>query len=384
MSKATILRTVELQNLAKLCGINKSGTRAELIKRLSDELKSHKRLPPNARVLSIDLGIRNLAFALLTPSQRQKGTVQVRDAVVHDWQRVALIPTDKKNIVPPGQEPGEQIAVLKKQDFSPGALSKLAVQLVEDRLLPLKPTHVLLERQRFRSAGGSNVLEWTVRVNMVESMLYAVFATLASVGRFGGVVLPVEPRLVGPFLLEREQEEAGSDEKTEELVTGRRGGSAAKQLKIDLLGRWLMSGEKVHCDGGQPKITRRAFLRRWLPNGKESTEPKEEAPIENEKKLDDVTDCLLQGVAWMNWDKNKKRVHEEYGDLLRDELEKIRKAEAAKLQNKKDQAPGIEEKAKLPALKRGRRKASKNGEEDQGPTALRKSKHVKLRGKKTL
>lgn len=68
------------------------------------------------------------------------------------------------------REPNEQ--------FTPANLASIANHLATNVLLPLKPTHILIERQRFRSGGGSAVLEWTLRVNTLESMFFAVFECL--------------------------------------------------------------------------------------------------------------------------------------------------------------------------------------------------------------
>ena len=66
--------------------------------------------------------------------------------------------------------------------FSPASLARVTTALVRDALLPLRPTHVLIERQRFRSAGHAAVQEWTLRVNTLEAMLHAALRTVREYG----------------------------------------------------------------------------------------------------------------------------------------------------------------------------------------------------------
>lgn len=321
------LKLTELQDLARTLGISQTAPKAALVARLRDALANHAAPPPNARILSIDLGIRNLAYALLSPppqnaqptaKPRLGGNRQMSEPkpVVHAWNRV-----DLRSLSTAGPD--------ASQDFSPPSLSLLALDLVRALLLPLDPTHVLIEKQRFRSAGGSAVLEWTVRVNSLESMLYAVFATLKALGHFRGVVIPVDPRRVGPFLLELEGGGNGAEGVVAEIKREKKrvassdavrvvkGGKENKKLKIGLVGGWLRDGKGVDFDGGAA-VMKHAFLKRWLPKVKRSKADKG-AEAEDERvveKLDDVADCLLQGVAWLKWEENRRQLVKELGGKL--------------------------------------------------------------------
>ncbi|KAH8907054.1 ribonuclease H-like protein [Coniochaeta sp. PMI_546] len=327
------LRLSELQELARTLGLNQTAPKSALIARLKDALTNHTAPPLDARILSIDLGIRNLAYALLTPSQKPQTHPKRRSKddeaselvpVVHAWNRVDLRSLSSIGL---DHKP------LPTQDYTPPSLSVLALDLVRTHLLPLNPTHVLIEKQRFRSAGGSAVLEWTVRVNSLESMLYAIFATLKSLGHFHGVVIPIDPRRVGPFLLESDRDGAETKVVATEVAGGRKnakkgvtrgevasrvkGAKENKKLKINLVGSWLRDGRGVDFEG-ESEVMKRAFLRRWLPKEKKSKADKE-AAAEDEKvieKLDDVADCLLQGVAWLQWEENKRKLVKELGDKL--------------------------------------------------------------------
>jgi cruciform cutting endonuclease 1 len=302
-------------------------------------------------VLSIDLGIRNLAFTLLTlPESKTKGA----KPIIHAWQRVELAPAAVK-VVKAKLGDDESTDSRRKakpppQDFSPTALSVMALRLVKDHLLPLRPTHVVIERQRFRSGGGAAVFEWTVRVNSLESMLYAVFATAKGLGQWDGTVDSVDPKRVGPFLLgEDGEDEAGisGDEKPKSKAKARKAKSIIeaadgaegmvepitktkknskenKKLKIDVLGKWLVEGTDVTIDGEDAKATKEVFLKKWLPKkkvikGKKTGQEKQALAsntMDTMKKLDDVTDSLLQGVAWLRWQENTQTLLKEYEDRL--------------------------------------------------------------------
>lgn len=331
------LSVAQLQSLASRCGISKTGPRAALTQRLSDTLHNHKPLSPKTRVLSIDLGIRNLAFTLLSqPPSKSKAS----KPVIHAWQRLELAPAAAKvvKVKLDDDEPGKSVKKAPAQDFSPTALSAIALGLVKDHLLPLNPTHVVIERQRFRSGGGAAVFEWTVRVNTLESMLYAVFATLKGLGHWDGVVESVDPKRVGPFLLGEEGDEvptlaegpksrskkAKAEPVLEPVPKAKKNSKENKKLKIDLLGKWLVDGTDVTIDGVEAKATREAFLKKWLPKEKvtkgdkagEGEQVSAPRTVETMKKLDDVADSLLQGVAWLRWQENKQSLLKEYRDSL--------------------------------------------------------------------
>ncbi|CAK7270960.1 hypothetical protein SEPCBS57363_004368 [Sporothrix epigloea] len=117
------------------------------------------------------MGVRNLAYCLLQVDNKtdQSNGHPVPQLVA--WERLSLIGGGKEIA---GH--GTASAELPASAFSPPAMATVAARLVRDRLLPLAPTHILIERQRFRSGGGAAVLEWTVRVNSLEAMLHGILA----------------------------------------------------------------------------------------------------------------------------------------------------------------------------------------------------------------
>lgn len=421
-------KTTQLKEIARLCGKSRSGTKALIAGRITDDLKDFKPLAPGTRVLSIDLGIRNLAYSLLEvpgSSQDTKGrrgrprknpTTPVSiPPILHAWERLALIPKtpqppkpksktkrptkkaardedpgpgpditagaaeaeqdrnlaynllevpgnghetkkrrgparknppapvsippilharERSALIPENLNPPKPESKTKKltkkdpdpdpdtttasgaaeaaeqdpattavpiEDFSPLRLSQLAAKLVLTRLLPLRPDVITLEQQRFRSMGGSGVFEWTLRVNSLESMLYAAFATLKQLDRWpGGRMEGVVARNVLEFMAVAQ----GGEEAAK--IWSKTGHHDNKNIKKAIVGRMLQSGRGVRIDeDGQLGAVVKEYLEKWNARGKRG-----KAGSEGLKKLDDLADCLLQGIAFVSWQENKKRLLE--------------------------------------------------------------------------
>ncbi|KAL1865850.1 hypothetical protein VTK73DRAFT_5029 [Phialemonium thermophilum] len=325
----------QLRTLALQCGIARSGTKGALIQRIQQVVRDHRPLDGGACILSIDLGIRNLAYCLITaPPGRPHSSRPL--SVVHAWHALSLVPPactavgektteEKKKRADGGDLDTSDVSpsilrpkLQQQEDFSPASLSEIAVGLVRDKLLPLQPTHVLVERQRFRSAGGPAVFEWTVRVNSLEAMLYATFGTLKALGHWDGIVAPVDPKRVASFLVEGEIEDApqGADGQDIRLCSARsnkRTSREVKRQKMDLLGQWLSEG-RVSMGNPQAKAMRTKYLDRWMRKGGKETRSgpdvkvQEAGSVDGLKKLDDVADSLLQGVSWLKWQENRSRL----------------------------------------------------------------------------
>ncbi|ROW00538.1 hypothetical protein VSDG_03241 [Cytospora chrysosperma] len=354
------LKGVQLRQIARLLGKTRSGTKAALTERIEEALESSKPLAPGTRILSIDLGIRNLAYSLLEvpetsdtnhePSaatktkrgQKKNATSTTSSSttitpILHAWERLALIPktpapakTPKKrkakktkkaqgdddtedhdsgpSELPAGAPDKATTAVVMVEDFSPARLSALAVDLILDRLLPLRPDVVTLEQQRFRSMGGSGVYEWTLRVNSLEAMLYAVLTAMRRLGRWpGGRVEGVVARNVLEFMVLQEKV-AGVDVAE---IWGR--DAENKKVKKAIVGRMLAAGEGVSVSAGAEPVARE-YLDVW--NGKVRGQKKSESF----KKLDDMADCLLQGIAFIRWQENKRRLIEGGVEAVEDQM----------------------------------------------------------------
>ncbi|ROV97099.1 hypothetical protein VMCG_07470 [Cytospora schulzeri] len=368
------LKGVQLRQIAQLLGKTRTGTKAVLIQRIEEALENPKPLAPGTRILSIDLGIRNLAYSLLEipnanhePSAtKAKKTRKKKNAptttsastpvkpILHAWERLALIPKipkiSKPAAAPKKKAKAKQSKKTKKsqqsdvefeddhdespaegptgaeaeaeavaddkattpviiEDFSPARLSAVAVDLILNRLLPLRPDVVTLEQQRFRSMGGSGVYEWTLRVNSLEAMLYAILTTVRTLGRWPGEgrVEAVVARNVLEFMVM--QERKGGVE-----VAGIWGKDADnKKVKKAMVGRMLAAGEGVSVSAEAEPVARE-YLDVW--NGKLRGKKKSDSF----KKLDDMADCLLQGIAFIRWQENTRRLTEGGIEALQDQM----------------------------------------------------------------
>ncbi|KAL8397457.1 hypothetical protein RB594_004255 [Gaeumannomyces avenae] len=352
MPRPKALTNARLQQIAQACGVAKAGTKSVLAARIVAALAAHKPPPPGERILSIDMGLRNFAFCHFTlgapPPPKRRGSAAEK-TIPSDLAAAAAAtsppPTRSAGVVDLTL-PGPALTlnsweVLDLTEVTPGAdaldygskadLSAVAVDVVERHLLPppRAPTRVLIEQQRFRSGSTSSVLEWTLRVNTLEAMLHAVLATLRRRGHWAGAVEVVNPLLSSAHFFSGD--EGGGRVPTRVL----------KGMKIDLLGGWICGGSAGGGGGGggdggggdgdgggggggapaasvtmgSPEAERTAavFLQKWRPDKEVKKERRTKKSLDDgndaaaikpglrAKKLDDLTDCVIQGAAWSSW-----------------------------------------------------------------------------------
>ncbi|KAI0972882.1 mitochondrial resolvase Ydc2 [Xylaria arbuscula] len=348
------LRAEQLKRLSFLCGLPVGGRKDDLIARLTAAAASppsHSRASPV--VLSIDLGIRNLAFSLMTPvsaSAVGKSTAKSKKISsgnstnqssylgtsppaikLHAWKRLSLLDRAATS----GSSDGDVAQEINTptEAFAPAELARTANAFLQEtvmRSMPL-PTHILIERQRWRSGGAPAIQEWTVRVNTLEAMLHASLRTLRDIGIWKGQVTSIRPERVGQLFLDAEKPDPkGIGEDETDASSGRkpRGKSAggrktsaeAKKLKIDLLGRWLGQGDVVVAPGNSEAGIMLDAYRDALKGAKRSRSKRVDGDEETgekrlvlDSKLDDLTDSLLQGMAWMRWQENMALLRSEKG-----------------------------------------------------------------------
>jgi len=298
------LKASQLRTIAIKCGIASScKSKSELTQRLIDEISSvPKTAPKTSRILSIDMGIRNLAYCILDVSSRKSS----RPSII-SWQRLAVSNAPTKSDEPELKN--------MKEAFDPATLSSAAYALLRHKLLTHNPDVILIERQRFRSMGARHVFEWTIRVNMLESMLYAVLHTLRAERLWNGNVNEVAPGKVGPFWIKDKVDEK---EKGGELKKERKSKNAKiknKGLKIDLVRNWLQNGDMVKSGSQEVDEMAKAYVAKWdkapgrrKKGAMEVGKEEEEVDVEKEEmgKLDDLADSLLQGMAWIRWQENRR------------------------------------------------------------------------------
>lgn len=412
------LKSTQLQRIARATGIQSSGTKGVLIERIATEITTQSQSHHSDRspsrsghdqrkgqsgsenlasghetdmadskpwsILSIDMGIQNLAFAhLIVPRSGDPPR-----PVLRAWHRLAVSEISSLDLVCPGKTVGQSVhgsgdvtglsdgvvpftklvgdqavasRAKEKESFSPDVYAANAYTLISSLLTAYRPTHVLIERQRFRSGGGSAVQEWSLRVGVLEGMLHAVLHTLRR--ERGGeiadlVVRGVEPKRVVGYWLEHGRSPV--EEETEQTGKGKRpNAKEVKKAKIDLVGEWLAAAgqdvdalpEMVHGSrqrvsgsaGGNIALAEKsecpvlhgvvdAYMRKWQHKRKTLKEGKakkvadgegtpalspssqsmqdEVIPI-NLGKLDDLADCLLQGVTWIEWQNMRERIARE-------------------------------------------------------------------------
>ncbi|EAW25400.1 uncharacterized protein NFIA_108930 [Aspergillus fischeri NRRL 181] len=366
------LRASQLQRIAQATGIQSSGTKACLIARLKEELPQREpekqtstcaRTSPGTNtgamsILSIDMGIQNLAYAhLLVP--RDSHTATAGTVVkLNAWRRLAVSDAlldpapDSLGKIEGGRAsnasklPGK-VKEKEKHTFSPSEYARTAYALVTGLLHAYRPSHVLIERQRFRSGGGSAVQEWTLRVGVFEGMLYAVLHALGQAGEgaeagMRPVVLGVEPRRVGAYWEGRLGVDVDAPKKKK--ASSREG----KKIKINLAGEWLragMGGEEAGsgsasgspfqlsvADDPELRALVDAYLRRWASKSnpgrsvsRARAKAEGQAAVEEDgavveppdvRKMDDLADCLVQGVTWLEWQAMRQRISTEGLDAV--------------------------------------------------------------------
>ena len=297
----------QLQSIARSIGSNSGGRKDILRSHVLDELQ-HDRFtfpsgngrsgPSQHKIVSIDMGIRNLAICSITVPDDRRPNQPLVVPVVQNWERIAISKKATTDI--PEEESSGSVA---KEAFDPQTYAQYAYDLVVKRIMPFQPTQILIERQRFRSMGGSAVQEWTLRVNMFEAMIYATLRTLTENKLWHGVVHPVAPAKVSKFWLVDDNDEHAKLATSKSLKT--------KSAKIALVGDWLFKGQLFELQG-EAADTARAYQLKLAGRRARKGAAEQKAIAEQSQmprdigKLDDLADCLMQAIAWIHWEENRR------------------------------------------------------------------------------
>jgi len=279
------LKVVRLKGLLVAIGSKTAGTKDQLCRRLETDLGRPKiaqaaQHGKPSRILSIDMGIRNLGLCVADVSfarsaADRRTTASLR---VSRWQRLTLVDAAADSEEAEGGG-----------GFSPPALSAVAARLVRDELLPLRASAALIERQRWRSGGRAAVAEWTLRVNALEAMLWAAFRALATGSGEGRCpeLHAVGPARVAAFWL-----------------PGLR--RVEKRAKVELVRAGVAGGAlgpvEVTFGEGAAEAARGFGEAGGRAKGQDvgGSGPPER------RKLDDLADSLLQAAAWAAWEANRR------------------------------------------------------------------------------
>lgn len=276
------------------------------------------------RILSVDMGIRNLAYCVVdVPADRHAMKLHVQS-----WKRLDLLEKMRPEVATPllgsptegiADKPDTVSQAILKNSFTPSIMSKVALQVAQD-FLAHKPDIILIERQRFRSGGGSAIQEWTIRVNTLESMLWACFETLkasqavSKSGTFPNVHEVAPKRVASFWTAPSESHRASTDLLASDFsppvlqVSSRKtkSASAGKKEKIAVLRSWLDGSGGVSLDFS-PDTQAVADAFATTGTGRK-VKDKDAKVAERKTKLDDLADCVLQGAAWVRWEENRRAI----------------------------------------------------------------------------
>lgn len=301
-------------------------------------------------VISIDMGLQNLAYAhFKVPADMalRVDSPAKPTPTLTAWEKLSILqmmdPATK--MMPKTKMQRKPSRPEEKMDsghlfgkLPPQAYAGMAYSIVDDLISKYRPTHVLIERQRLRTKGSPWVFETVLNVSMFESMLHAAFAAIMRErGLVGLDVQAINPKSVVSTLNAALAQVEGVDRSN--------GGAAAindfrsKQMRVDMAGRFLgawagregLGGvqdegdlEEVEGPSGasldvaadsELRVVAMAYLDRWQRSrsrrkrnamGGSPTERKfvadsKKAGMEDVRKLDDLADCLIQGLVWLDW-----------------------------------------------------------------------------------
>lgn len=316
------------------------------------------------------MGVKNLAFCAVEIDHanwvtgRSNNMEKDRTPKLTVWQRRDLVaaqnlqPSEAVSKEDTDEQDADDAAPTRGFTFTPSAMSKIAYSLARE-FLSYQPTTILIERQRFRSGGSAAIQEWTVKVNLLESMIWAALETMrhhtSSKQQFPDVY-EVDPRRVGLFCLgqpvdeplgpsdmsmlrERQNQEIPHPDQEKKR-------SFEKKDKVALVQRWLRSSEISHtpelhdlCSAFVSRGSRKnalsnsrtaekpqkkkkkndvvedLYLQNSLENTGHCSDPatqkiseKSEAAKVLSGKLDDLADCVVQAITFALWEENKKQV----------------------------------------------------------------------------
>ena len=202
---------------------------------------------------------------------------------ITDWNRVTVSQKPDSSAVP--------------ESFEPIDYATKAYTLMKHSLETYNPHTILIERQRYRSGGGSAVQEWTVRVNMLESMFHAVLYTLLQSKEYDIKVYSVSPRRVTQLWTAGIEEKMNIRETKLAKIKVAEKIVAGEEVKVKFLGQAMEVAEGFNEKGG--KI----------------------------KKFDDLADAMLQGLGWWQWHINRSVMMDEilsWEDVVKSEKKRVK------------------------------------------------------------
>ncbi|KAH8730118.1 mitochondrial resolvase Ydc2 [Phaeosphaeriaceae sp. PMI808] len=306
------------------------------------------------RIISIDMGIKNLAYCAAEVDYPGGDAMNPTMDIIR-WDKIDLVGATQglRGHLPNPKliKEGPADADEEADPYSLSVLSETAYYFIKNQVLELSPDAILIERQRWRSASSSAIQQWTVRVNTLEAMLWAILRTLrteymaalpkrkATDTASNYEIDGVDPKRVGQFWI-RQHEIAAAESKgkvpslgLEEVdQAGKKvpRSKAEKRAKIALVRSWMStepastalstptSAPKISFTIGPKAIAARNAL--CFPTSARGKKAKGSDAMEKDvgsdskgreiKKLDDITDCCLQAAAWVAWESNRLQLYD--------------------------------------------------------------------------
>ncbi|KAG5520161.1 hypothetical protein PMAC_001238 [Pneumocystis sp. 'macacae'] len=299
------LTVLQLRTLAIKCGILNNGSKDELITRILKETSKTRLINEHYtshRILSIDVGIRNLALcSMIVPSTIPKDfdSIDHKNIIINEWDKLSV---EVENI--------ECNKGIKKM-YKPVDYSFLAYKVAKSFLEKFKPRTILIERQRYRTLNTNTIHEWIIRVNMFEHMLHAVFRCFKEEKIWNDPeadILSIDPTRITSLwtkknIILKEQTFIGHNlpknifmnSVRENLIYLKPSTLRSKKIKTKIVDSLLRINSIFNFENTQ--ITIKDFI--------------SQKKDKNILKIDDLADCFLQGVSWVIWEQNKWKLKEE-------------------------------------------------------------------------
>ncbi|ODQ80477.1 hypothetical protein BABINDRAFT_160757 [Babjeviella inositovora NRRL Y-12698] len=279
-------RNDTLKAFCRHCGVSPTGNKSDLVAALSTGFIAPNRKPYS--VLSIDMGIRNFSFCRLLMENGAKPTIE-------EWRKIDV-----------DRYCGNSTPV-----YSPLAYSQIAYDIVNQIVYNSAyavPDLVLIERQRLRSGSSKNVFEHVLRVIMLENMLHAsIYA-----------VKKLDPAREKTRVDSSSPAEMVRYWCTEEKLTA----TKSKTLRVNMVARWLegyLHGEDIPFELNKkyqqkvvnvdPKVKKlRSQSKKLYKTIMKGEDSEKEVGTGETEKGDDLVDSLLHGLAFHQWQCNRREL----------------------------------------------------------------------------
>ncbi|OAG07500.1 ribonuclease H-like protein [Paraphaeosphaeria sporulosa] len=345
-----------------------------------------------SRILSIDMGIKNLAYCVAdvekptsTPSTTNMDfltwcRLDIGEAFRKSDKNLSFLCSNAEFLDREDEDSVSSMAELEDREdeelYTPENLSQMGYWFLRKVLNDWNPDVILIERQRWRSAGSPTIQQWTVRVNTLEAVMWAVMTAMKTERekRFHWRMHAVDPKRVGHFWLDgvtlpapsrvqkkKDSKSAATSEENNDIIGALDDekavsikkltrGKAEKKAKIQLLRTWLDSehpstalatcSSTSESEALYPNInftfsshgrldtpsygadgTRQALL--YATDTTSERAKRTRYYKDYVRKVDDITDCFLQAAAWVAWDENLRRLEPEAKSLMAQVEEKL-------------------------------------------------------------